>query len=71
MSWTGIARRISGGPIPNRLGRRVWLLCVAAAATAICVGAGVAPGSRASYVIAGVGGAVALLVPWWLDRGSD
>jgi len=69
--WTGLLRRATGYYGGNRLAQRVWLLSVAAAVTGICVALGVDLGSRTSYVIAGVGGVVALLLPWWLSRGSD
>ena len=65
-SWTSLLR-----PSRNRVGRSVWLLAVAGVATATCVAFGVELGSRASYVIAGAFGVVAVLLPWWLARRSD
>ena len=64
--WTSLLRSSR-----NTTGRSVSLLAAAGVATAICVAFGVELGSRASYAIAAAVGLVALLLPWWLGRGSD
>jgi len=69
--WGRFVNQAASFPTRNSVATRVWLLAVAAAVTGICIAAGVEPGSRTSYVVAGAGGAAALLLPWWLGRGDD